>query len=182
MAQVRIRRREVEDGLPSVCMVCGDDASFDVRRTFRWHPQWVALLILLGLLPYVLVALMLTQRMTVDVPLCTKHRGHWTWRNWVSYGGLALCLVLGFLAILLIGILDDRRGRGAPEAAGFLCAGVGFLGLVWLITVVVIQQIGIRATEITDRDITLTNVSADFEDALLDEQDRDDGRPRRDRR
>src|SRR5262249_9663675 len=69
MATVRLERDEVDnDSLPDVCMVCGAEATLRKRKSFSWHPPWVILLILISLWPYIIVALILTKRMTVRAP------------------------------------------------------------------------------------------------------------------
>ena len=57
-------------------------------------------------------------------------------------------------------------------AVGF-CLGSIALLLGWLVAVVVIQLGAIRATEITDRSITLTNVAQGFLIAYEEEAERD---------
>src|SRR5262245_26714718 len=101
MARVRLHRGEVrQGGLPPVCMRCGADAELERKRQFSWNPSWVYLLILLGLLPFVIVALVLTKRMTVHAPLCRDHKNHWLTRNLIIYLGLLPVALLGFGAIL----------------------------------------------------------------------------------
>lgn len=182
MAQVRLRRFEVnEDLLPPVCLRCGAEAEVTRSKNFAWHPPWVAVLILVGLLPYAIVAIILTKRMKVEAPLCPQHQGHWQWRALYLYLGLALFVVLGVGSMVVLASTDNRRG--APEAwAGFLCLGSLVAGLAWLISAAIIQHLSIRPTEITDKDITLTNVSPFFVEALHEERDRrheEDRSPRR---
>jgi hypothetical protein len=72
MALVRIARYEVDQNLlPSLCIRCGRPAELWKSKKFAWYPPWVLALILIGWgIPYIIVALVLTQRMTVRVPLC----------------------------------------------------------------------------------------------------------------
>lgn len=98
MAKVRLRRYEIEEyDLPPVRAKCGARAVARPEKTFSWHPGWVTVLILVGLMPYVLVALILTKRMTVPLPLCQRHRNGGTapssctagcspWCCWASAG------------------------------------------------------------------------------------------------
>jgi hypothetical protein len=172
MAKVRLSRYEVEDrGLPGVCMQCGAQAWSQKAKTFSWCPPWTGVLILAGLLPYVIVVAILTKRMTVHAPLCDEHKNHWAWRNWVLWLGLVILAVLGIASLVLLATQQDRRG-GSNPIAGLACAGTAVAFLIWLITVAIIQQGAIRPTEITDDEITLTNVSAGFVDALEKEQNK----------
>lgn len=167
MASVKLWDDETRDGgMPMVCARCGAEATVTKSRKFAWHPQWVVLLILVGLLPYVLVALMLTKRMRVAVPFCDAHKNHWLIRNVVVLG------MLGALAPVALGaffLLADRQpGEPAPPLGGFLCVG-SMIGLVvWVIVAVVATSTTIRATEITDESITLTKVSKEFAAAVKD--------------
>jgi hypothetical protein len=176
MARIRLRRYEAREGdLPDVCMRCGADATTTRVKGFSWHPGWVNLLILAGLLPWAIVAIVLTKRMRVRAPLCAHHRNHWLWRAWVIYGGLAAAVLLGIGAIVLVAALSNQRGRGrGDDLAGLICVSVAGVGLAWLVTAAVVQMTGIRPTEITDRSITLTGVSPEFVDAVREERQRRD--------
>ena len=75
MAKVYLRSdygHEIVD-LPPVCMACGAPATVRKRKLFSWQPQWVPVLILVGLLPYIIVSLVLTKRQRVETPLCERH-------------------------------------------------------------------------------------------------------------
>ena len=75
MATVRLGRFEVERGmLPQVCMACGAPAAVRKSKKFAWHPQWIYVLLLAGLLPLIIVAAILTKRMTVAAPFCDDHK------------------------------------------------------------------------------------------------------------
>jgi hypothetical protein len=121
--------------------------------------------------------------MTVHAPLCDEHRYHWTWRGLFIWLGFAFFALLGILC--LVALAAQERQRGAFPIAGLLCFGTAMGGLAWLIAAAIIQQVGIRPTEITDRSITLANVSPSFvravreERALREEEGRSRRRPRR---
>ena len=60
--------------LPRNWVKCGRPANEPLlKRKFSWHSPWWALLILVGLLPYAIVAMAVSKRMVVEAPLCTKH-------------------------------------------------------------------------------------------------------------
>jgi hypothetical protein len=173
MAQVRLQWFEVKrERLPPACMVCGGPAATYKCKRFAWHPPWVYALILVGLIPFAIVALCLTKRMTVWAPLCQEHRSHWLWRMWVVLGGFLGVVAVGMLAFILIAATDQRgrAGRTSDLLAGLACIGTLFLLVVRLAVTISVQLTAIRPTEITDRRITLTGVSEAFLDAL-DRQD-----------
>jgi hypothetical protein len=125
----------------------------------------VPILILTGLLPYIVIAMILTKRQTVQVPLCEQHRGHWRSRT--------LFLVLSFLGLIGLTVAGaflsaslDRGGRA--DTFGLVFLGFGFLLIVWLIIAAVLGKNAIHAGEITDYDIKLVKVSEGFRDAVED--------------
>ncbi len=178
MATVRLFRDEVDDLAP-VCMRCGAPSTAIRAKTFQWHPSWIALLLLAGLLPYVVVALVLTKRMRVEAPLCDAHKNHWLWRNVIVFGSLLLLGAAFVGGLIVLSALADQRG-GQDDPFGYFCVGMAVLGVVWLIVAVVAQQTAIRTTEITDDTITLAGVSPDFRHALKEmESDEEEDLPRR---
>jgi hypothetical protein len=77
---------------PEVCMKCGARSSVIVNKTFSWTPQWVGALVVVGLLLFlplalifIIVSAVMTKRMAVKVPLCDKHKGHWTMRMLIPF-------------------------------------------------------------------------------------------------
>jgi hypothetical protein len=79
--------------LPAVCVKCGAPADGKpVEKTFYWHPPWVYVLIFLGLLIYVIVALVMRKQMRVRVPFCRQHAER-------RRGMLILALILPVIGI-----------------------------------------------------------------------------------
>jgi hypothetical protein len=125
----------------------------------------VPILILTGLLPYIIIAMIMTKRLKVQVPLCERHRGHWRSRT--------LFLVLSFLGLIgltvggaFLSATLDKGGRG--DTIGLVFLGFGVLLVVWLIIAAVLNKNAIHAGEITDYDIKLVKVSEGFRDAVED--------------
>jgi hypothetical protein len=171
MATLRLGERPWdEEELPDVCMKCGAPAEVHKDHLFRWHPGWVFFLILVHILVYAVVALALTKKRRVRVPLCHAHRHHWVVRQVAIFVGFAFFLFLGIGAI--IAMTDSSPGRRGSEAlGGLLCVGSLVVLLVWLVLVSVLQSTAIRPREITDRDITLVGVSTAFVRAYAERQD-----------
>jgi hypothetical protein len=169
MARLRLKRWEIEDyDLPPVCAKCGQPAEVHPKKTFSWHPPWVIVLILAGLLIYVIVAVILTKRMTVPLPFCERHRNYWRNRSIFIYGGLLGLLLLAVIGVIIASALDPR---GQDTSLGLVCVGSGVLFLVWLIAAAIMQTTSIRPNEITDRSITLVGLSRDFVDAVEDDRE-----------
>jgi hypothetical protein len=144
-------------------MRCGGPSTVVKTKKFSWYPSWVYLLILVHLLIFLIVALIMTKRMTVPVPLCDKHRRHFLWPTLLGVGALLLLLVTIFGGVILAGALEDALDRDARDTFFVVWfVGGGALFLAVLITACVVQIRTIRPTQITDRDITLTNVAPEF--------------------
>jgi hypothetical protein len=192
MPEIRMRLREADGHLPAVCMCCGAPASTTKVKKMRWCPPWVGVLILAGLLPYVIVAVILTKRATVQAPLCEPHQGHWLNRLLLIWGSFFLFGLVGLAGIIFaVNLpLPDRE-----NAFPFVCIGTIILLVIWLVIVIVCQNTVIRPREITDAEITLTGVCDAFVNAVedareerwarkrdrprrWDEQDEDEPRPR----
>jgi hypothetical protein len=188
MAQLRLERYEAEEGrLPHLCMRCGEPATFTKRKQFSWYPTWLYLLILLHLLIFLIVALIMTKRMTVPVPLCEKHRRHFLWPTLLGLAALVLLIVVVIGGLVLGGALEDALDRDARDTfyAVWFIGGLA-LFLAGLIAACVVQVRTIRPIEITDRGIVLTNVAPQFREAFKageyedeDEEEYDFRRPRR---
>ena len=158
MAKIRVYRREAGGKyFPRVCMKCGREADCDVPNTFTWMPSWVPFLILLGLAPWLIVALVTRRTMRVAAPMC---RGHaWHWRNRTLYVWLGLVFWVGYFVALFA--FGDRLPEDAKTPA--VLAGI-FGGLFWLVTAAVYSNSAIKASLINDRGAELVNVNRDFAD------------------
>lgn len=157
------------DLLPKICMFCGQPATTRKQRNFAWHPQWVWVLILAGLLIALIVALVLTKRMTVRVPVCDEHEGFWRRKGMaLGFSFLGLCLVAMGVLVFMV-----NQGPGNDDVTGWACLGSVGLFLAWLVFAAIYGSRGIRPTEITDRYVRLTGVADEFVEALEDDRERD---------
>src|SRR5262245_51584716 len=133
MATVRLARYEVEERLlPPVCMKCGAPATSPQRKSFSWYPPWVNILILAGVLPFVIVAAVLTKRIIIHAPFCDEHRHHWTWRSWFVWLGLMFVMFMWFGAFAVAMTIANHQGVVADQLVGLACVGTILIGLVWL--------------------------------------------------
>ncbi|CAN5584808.1 hypothetical protein BH10PLA2_BH10PLA2_38410 [soil metagenome] len=162
MAVIRLGRAELERGrLPKVCMVCGDRASVRVKKTFAWYPVWAYLV------GGIILAFLFTKRMTINAPLCNAHRNHWLLRTLIIVLGFVAAMV--FSGILIFAVAIKSAANGPGDTPVMMAIGLaGALIVAWLVTTLVLQLTAIRATEITDKSMTLTNVSSSFISALRD--------------
>jgi hypothetical protein len=172
MAQVRLwinpRENAIYD-LPRVCMKCGADATNRKLKQFQWYPPWTLLLGLLGIWPFLIVALILTKRMRVEMQFCDQHKHHFLTRTLLGVGGVLGLLAIGFLAFVVS--VNSKPGNQSNELMPLLCFGWIAAMVVYLIVTSVIYMLTtIRPTRITERDITLTHVSPEFVRAVEEEE------------
>jgi hypothetical protein len=128
---------------------------------------YLALLVLvggfLGLMVYLVVSAVLSKRERVSVPVCRRHRNHWRSRT--------LALVLTFLVVfggavgLFLAALE-KKGPANEALAGLACLAPFLSILAWAIFAAVVRNGTIRATEMTERRITLNRVSPTFAEAV----------------
>jgi hypothetical protein len=162
MARIRVYRSEADgESFPRMCMRCGRPAECDVPQTFAWMPGWVHIFILVGLLPWLIVALIMRKTMHVVAPMCRQHAGHWRVRRLYIWLGL-LFFIATFIAIVAVG---DRVPENVKNPIIF-AALMG--GLVWLVSGLIFVNGAIKASEIRDRGMDLVNVNRDFADVWND--------------
>jgi len=113
--------------LPPCCVKCGrpaDPNSFS--KKFSWHPQWIYIFVLLGLLLYVIIALAMSKRMTLQIPLCARHL-----EKYKSLRLAAAILLLGCIPqMILAGVYMPERYMGYGIAAGALALIAGLVCLI----------------------------------------------------
>ena len=151
MDWITFTKQQVEnDALPSVCMVCGEEATRRVNKTFSYTPEWVGFLYLLGFLPGLVAAQFTTQEMRVSCPLCTDHQNHWRKLTLVASMGWFVSLPLasiGFLigmAIRSDSITVQLIGLGIGAAVGL----IPWLGVViYLVT----TRVKVLSLQVKDR-------------------------------
>jgi hypothetical protein len=154
------RAELVMEPLPSVCMCCGATATTIKKKKFAWFPRWVYLLIGFGLLPFAVVALVLTKKMTVRMPLCNRHRFPWLWQQLLTVFA-AFYMILPCILGALVERLERSLGGDNTVVPGLMLGWLfGLLGLV--ICLVGAAMLHIRVKRITDYEITLAGVSTAF--------------------
>ena len=58
---------------PDRCVVCNQPGAERLKRTLRWHPEWVYAFTVIGLVPYFVLALALGKTAQVELSLCALH-------------------------------------------------------------------------------------------------------------
>jgi hypothetical protein len=138
--------------LPRNCVKCGLPTNEPLlKRKFNWHPEWYAVLILVGFLPYIIMAMVASKRMVVQVPLCSKHLER--------YEALRLASIF-----LLLGSIPEMIGAGKWLPEDFQAVGIfaGFLALLAGLICLSIYGAVLRSKYIDDNFGFFRKVSRDF--------------------
>jgi len=148
-----------DDALPSVCMVCGVEATDRVNKTFSHSPEWVEHLYWVGGVPGVIAESFFTTKMRVACPLCPDHLNHWR--------KLVLVASTGWLVSLPpagIGYLVGTWFFSGSATAPYVGLGTGAaIGLIpWLAVVIRLATTRVKATNITADEITFQRVADVF--------------------
>src|SRR3954462_6429467 len=61
--------------LPPICIKSNQYATQWLKRNLQWHTSWIALTILISPLIYIIVALIMTKRATISIPLTDEWIG-----------------------------------------------------------------------------------------------------------
>ena len=169
MADIRLHVYEADGYLPAVCMYCGKPATTTITKRMSWRPAWAG-----GV-----IGMILTKYATVQAPFCAEHKGHWFNRALLMWGSFFLLGVI-FVGGLVLAVNAEQQ---LAEKVLFPIWGItcGILFIAWIVLLCVCQFTTIRPKEITDDEIFLTGVCAQFVEAIA-EADRERKRRRAERR
>ena len=171
MAKVTIPRDRIADGsLPSVCVVCGSEA------THRLFPgvgapslAWLLFSPLIGLMTfwgYILFAGGSSRR--GGLPFCDRHRGYWTRRAWF--------IVVGFAAVVGLmvaaAVLTPPAAPGRKDEPHWLFGVAACWMLVFLPTFLVLHLAACRPTGGSRKALVLSGASREFAAAVEGESGR----------
>jgi hypothetical protein len=166
MATLKLLKSDFEEGrFPPVCVVCGKEADQTKVVKFSWTPSWILLLWLFGLLPFFIGYLLTIRKMTVPLPVCGRHRGHWSAWQGIIWGGIALAIAISGLGAYVESHWDKTLGDN------ILLGGMCLLGLMFF-AIFFISDSGVRPEKMTDQTITLKGVSDKFAQAMGQKQGR----------
>lgn len=112
--------------LPAHCCIkCDQPADGQpLRKKFSWHNPWLFLTILAGVLIYLIIALAISEKAQVQIPLCRRHRQKRTMAITIA--------LLTFLAGIACFFVAAAMNSGWPVVFGFVllivAAVVGIAG------------------------------------------------------
>jgi hypothetical protein len=144
--------------LPDICLLSNQPAERRLKKKLQWHHPAIALSILAGVLIYVVLAMILTKRATIQMPLTQDWYDRRQRRLMFAWGVGLACIALMVIGIVLTAQTDH------PEYLLLVLAG--FIG--GLITLIAGQAlIGLVAPKrMTDEYIWLKGVNPAFLDRL----------------
>lgn len=106
--------------LPDRCVKCNVPVHGSrLKRQLYWHPALVYVLLLVNLLVYIIVALFVRKRATLDVGLCDAHRK----RRVLIIAGSWLTVLSG-IALFVYGLSNNQGGIALFGFLAFLVAAI----------------------------------------------------------
>ena len=159
------------NALPPVCCKCGQPATCEQERVFKWVTPWIALSVLCSPLVTLILHLVLQKKRTAYMPVCDKHSGVWNWGLPIMGFAVAAVVILQFAAYALAAAVGNRNTGSlfshAFTASVVICVVGVAVGLLVLIGSPV-------ARPITDDDMKLHKLAPEFVEAVVAQQDADD--------
>lgn len=137
--------------LPDRCVKCNEPTQGRLKRKLTWHHPAIYILILVAWLIYLIVALIVRKRATVELGLCDEHLQIRRRNIWITWA-----LVLLGVACLFFAIAAED-GRMAPLGLLLLLGGAIFGIFAARVT---------APTKIDDRFVWLRGVNKDYLDLL----------------
>jgi hypothetical protein len=112
--------------LPPMCVKCGAPADGkSVVKTFYWHNPVFYLTILLGLLIYVIIAVVVRKSIKVSVPLCARHAQ----RRSIAVTLAWVLPLIGIADIFILSQFNVDGGIIALLTMGLIVAGI----VIWAV-------------------------------------------------
>jgi hypothetical protein len=147
-------------------MRCGTAAGVYREKVFYFSPWWIYLGIPLALLPFFILAFLKSKPARVRVPLCPLHRNLWRWQHSILI--LACALVSVIFGLIPLQLLLQGRYAAEKEEKILIVASLAVLAgpYLYLGAAIALKYLGIHATEVTTKSLTLTGVADEFAEAL----------------
>ena len=164
---IRLTTDELRDPLPPICIITGEDTEETVVQKFSFTPGWVYVLLIINWLICLIVALVVTKKMTIAVPVVDEHKNYWKRRGWITAWFVisAIVSLVGGGAVALSISSDNESLAIAVGVFGF----VTFISL--LVGASVFAKSGVHVTEITETSIKFEKAHPRFIEAVIEERE-----------
>ena len=143
--------------LPNICLKSNQPATRQLKRSLSWHPPAVYVGLLLGIIPFVIIALIMTKRATIYIGLSDEWfaiRKQKIARAW-GISLLSIALGIGMIAL----------AAASPRSAGAFVCITGIVALVFFFVGLCYGNFGARMVypaRITTDFVYLKGVHPDF--------------------
>jgi hypothetical protein len=142
--------------MPIACVKCGAEPTTYIRKTLTWHHPAIYLTILIGVLIYLIVAMVVRKTAKLQVPVCAACNARRKRNLAIGWLSFILSLVLCYVAV---GVMD-----GNDEAQTWVALSSAALLLFSVIWAVGIQFI--LAKKITDQFVWIKKVGKEMLEPL----------------
>jgi hypothetical protein len=129
--------------MPDVCIKCGGVPVTHLRKTLTWHHPAIYLTLLLcniGVLVYIIVALLVRKKAKVQVPVCaacSARRKRNLAIGWLSF---ALSIVMFFVSITVVESDDAKMGFALAGGALILFSLIWAVGIQFVLAKKITDQ------------------------------------------
>jgi hypothetical protein len=150
-----VLRMSKDATLPNRCVKCNAPADKKLNRELRWHPPgWYFTIIFPGLLIYIIIAMVVSHRAKISVPMCARHRSR---RRWAIAVGWLVCLA-SFFVLPIIGAMTSIPTE-------YVVGGCVAMFAAWLLYGLIRSNV-VTPALIDKNYVWLKGINRDFLDAL----------------
>jgi hypothetical protein len=162
MPTVLLTTHELRTGLlPRLCARCAEPTDASVRLTAPSPLSQMVLATLLTFCPplFVVLALLLKKRSSVELPICRPHGDDWRWRDRVTSTTYLWIVCGSYVAAWAVGLF-------APIDPGVPALAYLFIWMAWMAPAVLRWTRTVRITKVTPWGVRLSGVDQAFVEAL----------------
>lgn len=151
--------------MPDVCVVCGKASRRRAAHEFEHCSEaagWVIVILMILFFPLgILAAIMLTRKAQASLPVCGRHRNHWSRLAWFAGLGWLLIPLGVLLAFWTINFAPSTQLVEGPKVGIFVSTIVAGIA-AYVIPLIYLASTRVTADHISDTTITLKRVSVGF--------------------
>ncbi|MCE1248486.1 MAG: zinc ribbon domain-containing protein [Firmicutes bacterium] len=117
MGKITIEKRYAQtEKFPHNCMICVDNnAEKSVNTNYYFYPYWTYFALLLGLIPFIVLAVILKKEQRVNVQICEEC--HSKWKMLPTFGCLLGFVEFIILIAMIVFFVDKQNALGYASLA-----------------------------------------------------------------